>query len=117
MKHQKHPASNIMENPKEFKATPYDHSKPVAKSGPEPKRSKTDKNHNVKATPFNHFKVIDKSASEIGPPRGIAKKETKSSPVGAGMPPVIGKSGCDGMGAPREPKKYKMPNTDDGSRG
>jgi hypothetical protein len=103
-----------MQNPKEFKATPFDHFKPTAHSGPEPKVNPAEKKHNMKATPWSHSAPTKKSGHEgMGAPRGVSKKEMKSSPVGAGMPAVICHSGKDGMGAPRAPKKFKHTGKDE----
>lgn len=107
-----------MQNPKEFKATPYEHKAPVAHSGPEPKKGRAEKAHSMTATPFNHFKPTKKSGGEgIGDlSKHFKKSETKSSPVGAGMPSAISHSGGASMMS-KEPKKYKHNGKDDGSRG
>lgn len=108
-----------MVNPKEFMATPWNHDKPVDKSG----SSKTDwsnpkKNGDrpsvVAPTPFNHFKPTPHSGTGykelghagspgIGNPRAMSSDRAEMPTSGPAMPPTNMKSMPD---VPKEPVKW-----------
>lgn len=100
-----------MQNPKEFKATPFDHFKPVPHSGPEPKMNPAEKKHPKEATPWSHKAPVAKSGKEGMGDLHQHPKSYMKSPAG----PTVTPKSCPM--APVEPKKFRYPGKDDAGRG